>query len=143
MIVVSAKSSQRDQEYALRLGANQFLAKPYRIDQLLKTIESFTAKPGFQVQPKRLPLNEIAAILAAEEQARKDKEAAQERRRQYNAIATWPTKKKNNPPSQDFCSFFCCERSSRSRRSPGRLRCASSRSRFSSILRRRAISWSW
>lgn len=86
VIVVSAKSSQRDQEYALRLGANQFLAKPYRIDQLLKTIESFTAKPGFQVQPKRLPLNEIVAILAAEEQARKDKEAAQERRRQYNAI---------------------------------------------------------
>lgn len=86
VVVISAKSSQRDQDYAIRLGANRFLAKPYRIDQLIETIESFTGKPGFQVQPKRLSLQEITAILATDEQARKDKEEAQERRRQYNAI---------------------------------------------------------
>lgn len=86
VVVVSAKSSQRDQDYAIRLGANQFLAKPYRIDQLLKVIESFTRAAGFQVQPKRLSMKDIEAMNTADEQARKDKEEAQERRRQYNAI---------------------------------------------------------
>lgn len=95
VVVISAKSSQRDQDYAIRLGANQFLAKPYRIDQLLKVIESFTGKPGFQIQPKRLSIREITDMLAAGEQTRKDKEEAQERRRQYNAIRNVANEKEN------------------------------------------------
>ncbi|MCE5230935.1 response regulator, partial [bacterium] len=86
VIVISAKSSQRDQDYALRLGANHFLPKPYRIDQLLKLIQTATSVPGFKVQSKRLSLKEIQDIVAADEQSRQDHTEATVRRRQYEQI---------------------------------------------------------
>ncbi|MEN6626266.1 MAG: response regulator [Candidatus Sumerlaeia bacterium] len=62
IVVISAKSTQRDIDYAIRLGANEFLAKPYRIDQLLKMIEAVAGRPGFQIQPKRLSIREIEKL---------------------------------------------------------------------------------
>jgi len=54
IVVVSAKASPRDQEYALRIGANAFVAKPFDPDALRATLRAITKQPGFSIHPKTL-----------------------------------------------------------------------------------------
>jgi len=58
IVFVSAKSSQRDQDYCRRLGANDFVAKPFDPEALRERLLAFTALPGFAVNPKKLTLAE-------------------------------------------------------------------------------------
>ncbi len=54
IVIVSAKSSPRDQEYALRIGANAFVGKPFDPEQLRETLRKLTQEPGFVVHPKAM-----------------------------------------------------------------------------------------
>ncbi len=54
IVVISAKSSPRDQEYALRLGANAFVPKPFDPDRLRATLHAIVEQPGFVIHPKAL-----------------------------------------------------------------------------------------
>lgn len=54
IVIVSAKSSPRDQEYALRIGANAFVGKPFDPEQLRETLHKLSQEPGFVVHPKAM-----------------------------------------------------------------------------------------
>jgi DNA-binding response OmpR family regulator len=60
IIVVSAKSSRRDQEYAFRCGASSFLAKPFEPGRLVKLLESLVKSEGFTIRKKRVSFEEIS-----------------------------------------------------------------------------------
>lgn len=66
VVVLSAKCSPKDQEYALRIGANRFLGKPFAITDLLALLRYMAAAPDFRIRAKRLSFDEIRARLAAE-----------------------------------------------------------------------------
>lgn len=54
IVVLSAKSSPRDREYALRIGANAFVAKPFAPESLRATLRTIVEQPGFVIHPKAL-----------------------------------------------------------------------------------------
>lgn len=62
VIVVSAKATKRDQAYVERLGSNDFLPKPFSVEELLKRVEAQIAGPNFVVHEKRIPINEIIEL---------------------------------------------------------------------------------
>ncbi|MBM3334345.1 response regulator, partial [Candidatus Sumerlaeota bacterium] len=62
IIFVSAKASPRDQEYCRRLGATDFVAKPFNPHVLRQRIVGLTMQPGFAVRPKKLTLTAIQAL---------------------------------------------------------------------------------
>jgi DNA-binding response OmpR family regulator len=59
IIFVSAKTSERDQDYCRRLGANDFVPKPFDPEVLLQRIKRFTDHPDFAVRPKKLTVEQI------------------------------------------------------------------------------------
>ncbi len=83
VVVISAKASQRERDYAARLGANAFLAKPYRLNQLLQAIEGIIDTPGFRVQPKRRTPEQIEEGLEAEVKARTARDEELNRRSRF------------------------------------------------------------
>ena len=70
VVVLTAKCSPRDREYALKLGANQFLGKPFKVEELLSTVQAMTEAPGFRIRPKRMTIFEIRSRGAAEQSKR-------------------------------------------------------------------------
>jgi hypothetical protein len=56
---VSAKCTPRDREYAFRVGANGFVAKPFGSAELLGEIAKMEKLPGFVVHPKALNMIQI------------------------------------------------------------------------------------
>jgi DNA-binding response OmpR family regulator len=62
IIVISAKSAQKDKDYAMRVGASEYLVKPFEPQQLISSIESFISHPQFKVREKAMAYHEIAAI---------------------------------------------------------------------------------
>ncbi len=60
ILICSAKCSDRDVQFALRAGANDFLAKPFDAVQLLKKLDRLTQLPGFRIRAnKALSIQEI------------------------------------------------------------------------------------
>lgn len=66
IIFISAKSSQRDQEYCWRLGANEFIAKPFEPEMLRRRLLSYARSPQFTIRPKRLTYEQIRVREKAE-----------------------------------------------------------------------------
>jgi DNA-binding response OmpR family regulator len=66
VIVLTAECSPRDREYALKLGANQFMGKPFKVEELLATVQAMTETPGFRIRPKRMTIFEIRSRNAAD-----------------------------------------------------------------------------
>jgi len=62
ILVCSAKCSQRDQEFAKRIGANSFLPKPFGSDDMIQRIQQLIALPEFRIRPKALTIEEIKKI---------------------------------------------------------------------------------
>jgi CheY-like chemotaxis protein len=83
IIVASAKSSRRDQDYALRSGANSFIAKPYEPGRLVKLVESFVQCEGFVIRKKSVSYQEIneAEKEEREKQRRREEEHAKKMQR--------------------------------------------------------------
>jgi len=69
IVIMTAKQSSREREFAAKMGANAFLAKPFDMDELLEICLGFTHKPGFQVRPKKTqmlpPMPQTMEMLAA------------------------------------------------------------------------------
>jgi CheY-like chemotaxis protein len=59
ILVCSAKSTEKDIQFARRLGANGFLPKPFHPEQLQNMIADMVMEPGFRVRPKNLPIEEF------------------------------------------------------------------------------------
>ena len=75
IMFASAKASTKDQEYALRIGANAFLPKPYNAEEILRSVTELTKLPGFSIHPKGLTMNEI---LTLEQQKKRKLQARME-----------------------------------------------------------------
>lgn len=84
ILVCSAKSGDRDVNMAKRLGANDFLAKPFSPSDLISKISDLQSAPGFRVRPKTHTIEDIEVmeglredesdVFAAEEPRRRDGE---------------------------------------------------------------------
>lgn len=72
VIVLSAKSARRDREYAEKLGASAYLAKPYHVDELLRTLDQVMAAPGFFVRAKSRSIEQIHGERIQDEKAQTD-----------------------------------------------------------------------
>jgi len=62
ILFVSAKASARDRDYAMRIGADDFLAKPFENADLEQRVVQMTQKPGFKVYPKTLSATQIEEL---------------------------------------------------------------------------------
>jgi DNA-binding response OmpR family regulator len=59
IVFISAKSTPRDQEYCRRLGANDFIPKPFDPLALKERLLAYTAKSDFAVRPKKMTFEQI------------------------------------------------------------------------------------
>jgi len=80
IVFISAKSSPRDQEYCRRLGANDFLAKPFDPQELRQRLLAFVAAPDFVIRPKKLTLEQIT-VREGSNRWVKERSRDEERRR--------------------------------------------------------------
>ncbi len=62
MLFLSGKATPRDREYAMRIGASDFLAKPFDPHDLQIHLKALTNAPGFQLLPKSLSSHDIAEL---------------------------------------------------------------------------------
>lgn len=76
ILFVSAKSSPRDREYALRIGGQDFLAKPFNPEELEKKVQGLTQHPNFVLHPKALNREQIRDV---ENRRKKELEEHQDR----------------------------------------------------------------
>jgi CheY-like chemotaxis protein len=72
VVVLSAKSSPRDRDYAAKLGATAYLAKPYQVEELLQALRVITAATGFRVRPKSRSIEQIRRERVLDEKAETD-----------------------------------------------------------------------
>jgi len=61
VLFITAKSSEKDREHAMRVGGDGFLAKPFEMSEIVDLCRKATQKPGFRVKPKALSTAEIRA----------------------------------------------------------------------------------
>jgi DNA-binding response OmpR family regulator len=78
ILLMSAKASQKDQEYARRIGVDGFMAKPFDRDLLLSKVAELSRLPGFMVYPKSLTVEQIA-ILEKDRERERRKRIAEEK----------------------------------------------------------------
>lgn len=62
VMFVSAKNSPKDKEYALRIGANDFLGKPFDPHILLQKLQALTQLPDFRIHQKTLSYGSIEEL---------------------------------------------------------------------------------
>lgn len=86
VLVLSAKSTPRDRDYAARLGSDVFMAKPYNLQELNLNMEKIVRNPSFKVKRKRLTIDEIHESAFKAEQDQDVKEVVMEQRRKYSEI---------------------------------------------------------
>lgn len=59
IVFISAKSSERDVDYCRRLGANDFLAKPFDPQMLRQRLMTYASAAKFRMCPKKMTLEQI------------------------------------------------------------------------------------
>jgi len=74
LVIISEKATPRDRDYALRLGANDFLAKPAEPAQVKEHLADMCKAPGFQIYPKAMP---YPVILEIENRSKQEAENSQ------------------------------------------------------------------
>lgn len=62
MLFLSGKATPRDREYAMRIGASDFLAKPFEPHELYARMKGLMNRPGFAVFPKTLSVEQITNL---------------------------------------------------------------------------------
>lgn len=100
VVVVSAKSGLKEREYAARMGATYFLAKPFSVDDLIRVLARITRFKGFKVRPKKMTMFDISDLLYAEDKDRREREDLRERKRKYQEIQGVIDKNYDAPPTK-------------------------------------------
>jgi DNA-binding response OmpR family regulator len=77
IMFMSAKSSPNDVTYAKRLGGDEFLAKPFNLNDLRAKLLTLCGKSNFRVCPKRMTIEEIKRLDKRQEAERADREQVQ------------------------------------------------------------------
>ncbi len=72
IVIVSARASQRDRDHAAQLGANGFIAKPFRPEELVEYLRKMTKSPDFKIHPKRRTIEEIIDLEFCEVNGRQE-----------------------------------------------------------------------
>ncbi|MFH0794218.1 MAG: response regulator, partial [bacterium] len=67
VIFISAKSTRKDRELIDRLGVYQFLAKPFKADDVERILQGITQRPDFQPRTDRPPYSEYLAEIELKE----------------------------------------------------------------------------
>jgi len=62
IMMCSAKSAERDVLFAKRVGANDYLAKPFSPADVMNKVREMQKLPGFMVRPKSLSMMQITDI---------------------------------------------------------------------------------
>jgi len=86
ILFISAKSSPRDQEYCKRLGADDFLAKPFDPEDLRQRLLAYAKAPGFVLRPKKLTLEQIRARESTQRWEKERDRRAEEREREMKGF---------------------------------------------------------
>lgn len=86
IVIVSAKASERDRQYALRVGATDFIPKPFSPEGLLARVKQITVEPDFRIGPKRLDIREIIEKEYLQNKDKDDPESQKARRRHYSEM---------------------------------------------------------
>ena len=63
--IVSAKNTEKDKQYALRLGATAYQTKPVTPQDLVNLVDTFTKRRDFKVKPKKMIYSQIVQREAA------------------------------------------------------------------------------
>jgi DNA-binding response OmpR family regulator len=58
IIFMSGKSATRDQQYAKKMGADQFLAKPFKVKELLELIRQIVTRAEFAIRADRMGMGQ-------------------------------------------------------------------------------------
>jgi len=74
VMFISAKATPKDIAYAKRLGADDYVAKPFEMEELRAKLLHLTRRPGFEVAPKTLPYQVVEAEMAAAESEESERE---------------------------------------------------------------------
>ena len=74
VIMISAKSSSRDMDYAYRLGANSYVVKPFAPSQIFELVKKYTGRKTFASQHKKMPFSSIMSKLNEEEEFTKSQD---------------------------------------------------------------------
>jgi DNA-binding response OmpR family regulator len=74
ILVCSAKSSSRDQQFAKRVGANDYLGKPFSSVELTGKVRGLMRTDGFRINPKTLSYKQIKE-MEEQQKIRVEKEA--------------------------------------------------------------------
>lgn len=59
IIFISGKATQRDKNYVERLGVQRFLAKPFKIEQLIAIIKETVSSPDFEIHKDRIDAQQV------------------------------------------------------------------------------------
>jgi DNA-binding response OmpR family regulator len=62
IMVCSAKSAERDKQFAARVGANEYLVKPFAPGDLIEKIRRLIMLPDFRVRPKTYSMEKIVEM---------------------------------------------------------------------------------
>lgn len=87
VMIITGRASDRDRDYAMKVGANDFMAKPFSTEDLTNRVIALTKLPMFRIAPKKIPIEQIIErefLIAKERQ--KDK-ADQESLNEYKRAA--------------------------------------------------------
>ncbi len=101
ILICSAKGSVKDQNFAKRVGADDYLVKPFDPPTLREKVGELHKRQGYRVRPKSLQYNQIAAMERRSPRSdvfKVGKEAREER----VSGATWlgPVNPKQKPASE-------------------------------------------
>jgi CheY-like chemotaxis protein len=83
IVVVTAKTTDRDRRYVQQLGATDFIAKPFQEDDLIASIETIVSLPTFRAAPKTLGIEEIIEREYLRAKDRMDLKTMADRRQKF------------------------------------------------------------
>jgi CheY-like chemotaxis protein len=86
VVVVSGKSTPRDQAYVKKLGADAFIPKPFQIEDLVRVVDEFATADDFEIGEKRLPINEIIEREFLKAKERSEEVDQKDRQRKFTEL---------------------------------------------------------